>query len=478
MALCPGDSAVATVAYYNSGSRGWISGRLGETAYLGTSGPQPGHDQASVLGGDGTNGSPATGWPRFNRLAVQPAPYVGPGQVAWFQFRVRAPGVPGRYAIALRPVIEGAQWMEDFGVFWNVVVLNPDGTQPPLALGGLIFNPTTTARADVYTETSISTSDATSITAVIDGDMATIEADLGRTFAGRPTLFVFASQASATLGIQTIAKATAEEASELATTARGFYDPPSANIFLIWSNMNRVPINTTRHELTHHLFQQVAGPRSFIPAWFNEGNAVLEQLTTPGSAWQATLYRYTAVSAASRSFGPLIPLNDLVSQRTWNARTGPLSQFQYYEAGEAARLLRDAVGIRGTILILELMNRGHSFNDALFAITGKSEAAFASEFPARLKGSVSAYPGVALANDTMVGPGVTYVAYGFAPSTPLNVTVTASGYENVPAARVTDMFGAYMGFMSVASGWPFGQYTVTVSDGVTTATATTFLEQR
>src|SRR5688572_14656662 len=57
MALCPGDSAVATVAYYNTGSRGWVAGRLGEVAYLGTSGPQPGQDKASILGGDGTNGS-------------------------------------------------------------------------------------------------------------------------------------------------------------------------------------------------------------------------------------------------------------------------------------------------------------------------------------------------------------------------------------------------------------------------------------
>src|SRR5207237_4064123 len=29
MSLCQGDSALATVAYYNSGSRGWVSGRLG-----------------------------------------------------------------------------------------------------------------------------------------------------------------------------------------------------------------------------------------------------------------------------------------------------------------------------------------------------------------------------------------------------------------------------------------------------------------
>jgi hypothetical protein len=204
---------------------------------------------------------------------------------------------------------------------------------------------------------------------------------------------------------------------------------------------------------------------------------VLEELTTPGSAWEASAYHYTASSAASMSFGALIPLNDLISQQTWNARVGPFARFEYYEAAEAARFLRDAVGIRGTILILELMNRGQTFNDALFAITGKTADAFASEFPARLGSSVSAYPGVALANDTSVGPGVTYTAYGFAPSTSLNVMVSAPGYHSVPAPHVTDMFGAYTGFMSLANGWPLGTYTVTVSDGVSTVTATTVLER-
>src|SRR5258707_13211689 len=39
--LCPGDRSTATVAYYNTGSRGWVSGRLGEVAYLGTWDPEP-----------------------------------------------------------------------------------------------------------------------------------------------------------------------------------------------------------------------------------------------------------------------------------------------------------------------------------------------------------------------------------------------------------------------------------------------------
>ena len=130
MALCPGDSKQATVAYYNVGSRGWVNGRMGEVAYLGTSGPEPGQDGASVLGGDGQQGSPSTGWPRYNRIAQQPADYVGPTQVAWFQFMVKAPATAGVYVVSLRPMIEGAQWMEDFGVYWVVVVKNADGTLP------------------------------------------------------------------------------------------------------------------------------------------------------------------------------------------------------------------------------------------------------------------------------------------------------------------------------------------------------------
>jgi subtilisin family serine protease len=122
MTLCPDQQATATVAYYNSGSRGWVKGRMGEVAYLGTWDTIPGQDRASTLGGDGTVGSPNTDWPRFNRIAVQPADYVGPGQVAWFQFTVIAPSVPGTYRLYLRPLIEGGQWMEDYGVYWVVTV--------------------------------------------------------------------------------------------------------------------------------------------------------------------------------------------------------------------------------------------------------------------------------------------------------------------------------------------------------------------
>ncbi len=137
--LCSGGRSTATVAFYNSGSIGWVSGRMGEVAYLGTWGPEPGQDQLSPLGGDGTAGSLATGWPRYNRIAMQPASYVGPGQVAWFQFTIQAPLTAGYYRLYLRPLIEGASWLEDFGVFWLVTVLNADGSAPPQ--GGAVYSP-------------------------------------------------------------------------------------------------------------------------------------------------------------------------------------------------------------------------------------------------------------------------------------------------------------------------------------------------
>jgi hypothetical protein len=104
-------------------------------AFLGTSCPEPGQDQPSPLGGDGTNGSPATGWPRYNRVAAQPADYVGPNQVSWFQFTIKAPATTGTYKLYIRPVVEGATWMEDYGVYWQITVIAPTTPPPPATSG-------------------------------------------------------------------------------------------------------------------------------------------------------------------------------------------------------------------------------------------------------------------------------------------------------------------------------------------------------
>lgn len=129
--LCPGERATSAVHYYNSGSAGWIRGLMGHAAYLGTWGPEPGQDRVSPLGGNGHGGSINTGWPEANRIAVQSAEWVGPNQVGSFEFTLQAPQKPGTYPLYLRPLIEGATWLEDFGVHWVVTVLQPDGSPPP-----------------------------------------------------------------------------------------------------------------------------------------------------------------------------------------------------------------------------------------------------------------------------------------------------------------------------------------------------------
>lgn len=73
---------------------------------IGTGGPEPAHDQPSVLIGS-------------NRVGQSQAT-VAPGEVASYPFELIGPPTPGIYRVYLRPVIDGITWMEDQGVFWLV----------------------------------------------------------------------------------------------------------------------------------------------------------------------------------------------------------------------------------------------------------------------------------------------------------------------------------------------------------------------
>ena len=123
--LCPGGSTTVTIAFLNTGSLGWYG-----NAALGTWGPEPGQDRASAIGGDGSAGSPASRWSRANRPGIQSMPYIGPGQVMWFQFDVQAPTTPGVYRLGLRPLLEGQEWLEDPNLTFRVTVKLDDANVP------------------------------------------------------------------------------------------------------------------------------------------------------------------------------------------------------------------------------------------------------------------------------------------------------------------------------------------------------------
>jgi hypothetical protein len=70
---------------------------------------------------------------------------------------------------------------------------------------------------------------------------------------------------------------------------------------------------------------------------------------------------------------------------------------------------------------------------------------------------------------------LTFVAYGFAPSTTVHIDLSAGGYAS-NTTQVADAYGVTWSDAEVTRGWPAtGTYTITVSDGSRTVTATTTL---
>ncbi len=109
--LAPGETATLVVALRNTGYRGWYRGNPGQQANLGTAEPL-----------DAQRWDLDSGWPSASRIATTTTAYVGPGQVGWFQFQVRAPSSAGSYVLRARGVIDGTTWLEDPGIYWTITV--------------------------------------------------------------------------------------------------------------------------------------------------------------------------------------------------------------------------------------------------------------------------------------------------------------------------------------------------------------------
>jgi uncharacterized protein YkwD len=109
--LAPGQTTQLVLALKNTGSRGWVVGQTGAQANIGTSAPL-----------DANRSDLASGWLAPNRPATTTTSYVGPGQVGWFAFSVRAPSTPGVYRLDLRGVIDGTTWLEDQGIYFLITV--------------------------------------------------------------------------------------------------------------------------------------------------------------------------------------------------------------------------------------------------------------------------------------------------------------------------------------------------------------------
>lgn len=132
--LTPGQVTESWVEFVNLGNQPWIKGSWTTEAHLGLSGD----DRRPATDWRMNPGS----WLALDRLARQEEQTVNPGEIGRFRFGIRAPTVPGTYALNLRPVIDGVTWMEDNAVLLTVTVVQPYHSQwlgqssyPTIAVG-------------------------------------------------------------------------------------------------------------------------------------------------------------------------------------------------------------------------------------------------------------------------------------------------------------------------------------------------------
>ena len=320
-------------------------------------------------------------------------------------------------------------------------------------IGGLSFTRSVSA-AELYVETSVSTTDAISLRASADADVTQVQTDVGRTFAVRPKVYVFTSTSSMAVGLQTIFGYPAAFASSTAAAVAGVSMSGTNAVAVNWPAASlEQPQSTIRHELLHTMVDQLAGAR--VPAWLNEGLATAEEFTF-GTRWSQVRNLARAISMAQ--VGTALSLADMTDQRTWNSRPQPGLSDQYSLAYGAQYLLKRDVGTAAIVRMLELFRQGASFETAFQQATGQSYSGFASGYIGRLA-ALNSGPGILTATDTPFGQGLYVVMNGFTPGTNVSITVTGSN-GSARTSRVADRNGLAE-FYYLRSNISAGTYSVT-----------------
>ncbi len=134
----PGDSFQFVVQYTNGGQRSWVLGLANQEARLGT----------GWTFGDAANPSDNTNdfsagwsvnWLSLNRIAAQTESTVLPGTNATFTYSAKIPAgaAAGNKQIKFQPVIDGVQWLENYGAYHGFNVSTAAPPPPPPPPGGI-----------------------------------------------------------------------------------------------------------------------------------------------------------------------------------------------------------------------------------------------------------------------------------------------------------------------------------------------------
>lgn len=335
-----------------------------------------------------------------------------------------------------------------------VTVVVPRST----SIAGRSFRVIATSSLDVYADQAISLADEQRILVQTESDVARIQGDYAQAFTNRPVVYVLSAPAAFSAAVQAIGGVSAPSpwaAGECVCSGDHSW------IFVDWQDeAASAQLRDMRHELTHAIERDLA-PSAFYPAWFDEGNARVEELTVPGTDWFANEQRYRAASMAAK--GALFTLADLTSPYTWSARSETDATYAYAVAMEAVLLLRSDIGMAGELAMLQQMAQGASFEDAYAAVSGRPLSDFAASLATRIRALAPGYPGVATTGTTRDGPGLAFVLYGL----PSNVTFSLSivgdnGYRLAGSSlRLADTYGFFSSY--IAAGWPPGTYTISAS---------------
>jgi hypothetical protein len=306
---------------------------------------------------------------------------------------------------------------------------------------------------------------------VVD-DLAAVQNEFAWTLRGQPTIDVFATTASYTMGLVHEFGYSGATATLVAENSVAFFEPDLRTILVNWEAVReRRPIAAIRHELIHFVTLEACAPRcDLVPAWLNEGQARLAEATIPGGDWRLSRVRYEAASmVATNTF---MPLSTLVSQRQWNAITSWGGYYKYQEAARATELLREDIGgTQPMARLYDRLRRGEDVASAYATLTGRTFDSFVGGLASRFVAGVPNGPAIVVTPGPQGDHGLGYLLYGFGPEQKVTVRVVGQRSEEAEEITVSPQ-GAL--FTEIADRYPPGIYVIAVTTGDTVVASARF----
>ena len=327
---------------------------------------------------------------------------------------------------------------------------------------GLPFTSSATARADLFVESSLGTDFARTLTSKVDGDIASLEQEFGRTLESRPSIYIFATRSNFALGLQKAFGVRGPDAGVLAAANGGIALTRQNAIVINLQNVNAKDLAVVRHELTHTMVHQMIGADGSIPTWLHEGIATTQERRGTDNELASARNASTALSVLSAGNATL---EDLEPAEQWIQRNATLGGQAYTVSAEAVRLLEERVSHEGLLRILDGVGRGESFGAAFAAEAGESLGDFERAFPARL----AADQGSARVVQAPHADGVRWSIAGFTPGKPVTISIDGAQYK-LRFDVIADKNGMYEAVFGATA--PKGEYTLRATSPVADATAT------